>query len=218
MFTLKEKKKAVYLVVKNEISYRKVMIILGYPTSRTTLVKWVKEFQSEGCLTVKYSRTSRYTVEQKNEVVKYYFSVGQNSSKTIRKFGYPSRGILLKWIEETEPGKKNKGIAGGYMLKYDQKDKTKLVMDFALREKSVSGIAEENGIHRVSLYKWSKDLLSKEAYLIVKSNQDKNNQANKVFTDKDLLIASLKDLQIENRKLQFENDILQKATELLKKL
>ena len=91
-------------------------------------------------------------------------------------------------------------------------------MDFALREKSVSGIAEENGIHRVSLHKWSKDPFSKEVFQIVKLDNDKNNQTNNVFTDNALLIASLKDLQIQNRKLQFENEILQKATELLKKL
>lgn len=96
MYTLKQREKAVKMIVDNSISYRKVIKMLGYPDSRTTLTKWVEEYKSKGELIINYTRKPRFTMEQRREVVEYYFSVGESSSKSIQKFGYPSRSVLLK--------------------------------------------------------------------------------------------------------------------------
>ena len=43
MYSLKDKKKAIDLLIKYDYAYRQVIRELGYPNSRTTLTKWNKE-------------------------------------------------------------------------------------------------------------------------------------------------------------------------------
>lgn len=103
------------------------------------------------------------------------------------------------------------------MIKCEQENKTKIVMNFALRNEVATKIASDNNVSRDSLYKWSKELLSKESYENMKHSIKTNARTNNLPFDRQLLVDSIQELQNKNKILQFENDISQKATEILKK-
>lgn len=100
MYSLKDKKKAVDLLIKYDYAYTQVMRELGYPNIRTTLTKWNKELKETGKLNVRYQRRSRYSDNEKIDAVNHYLEHGRNISGTIRQIGYPNRVLLGKWIDE----------------------------------------------------------------------------------------------------------------------
>jgi len=91
MYSLKDKKKAIDLLIKYDYAYRQVIRELGYPASRSTLHDWNKELKTTGKLEACYRRKSKYSEEEKIFAVNHYLEHGKNISRTVRKIGYPTR-------------------------------------------------------------------------------------------------------------------------------
>ena len=134
MYSLKDKKKAVDLLIKYDHAYTQVMRELGYPNSRTTLTKWNKELKETGKLKVCYQRRSRYSDKEKIDAVNHYLEHGRNISRTIRKIGYPNRVLLGKWIDELAFEEKKVSRAGGVVVRFNQR-----VLDLAKQGKLTEG-------------------------------------------------------------------------------
>lgn len=100
MYSREERKKAVDLYIQYDKQLSKTIKTLGYPSSRYTLRKWYYEFR-DGCeFKDKVTRKQKYTEEQKEKAIKYYFDHGTNATNTIAALGYPSRTLLKAWIDE----------------------------------------------------------------------------------------------------------------------
>ena len=221
MYSLKDKKKAVDLLIKYDYAYTQVMRELGYPNSRTTLTKWNKELKETGKLKVRYQRRSRYSDNEKIDAVNHYLEHGRNISGTIRQIGYPNRALLGKWIDEIAFEEKKVSRAGGVVVRFNQRVKEEAVVGLITREDTADNVAQSHKVSRTSLYKWSKSLLTEEGYdMAIHKNKAKNKSLNdkREYTEeKDFLLENIGLLRKENERLRFENDILVKASEVLKK-
>ena len=218
MYSLKDKKKAVDLLIKYDFAYTQVMRELGYPNSRTTLNKWNKELKETGKLKVCYKRKSKYSEKEKIFAVNYYLEHGKNISRTIRIIRYPTRVLLARWIDELAFEDKKISRAGGVVVKFNQKEKEDAVLGLVTREETADIVADSHQVSRTSLYKWSKSLLTEEGYdMAIHQSNGNNKLSSKNKDEKKELLENNELLHKENERLRFENDILVKASEVLKK-
>lgn len=102
-YTEEEKEKAIKLYEKlGHITW--VMAELGYPTSRTLLYAWIKDYKENG--TCSNKKRSKYTEEQRQRAVEYFKSHGMSVAKTITDLGYPGRTLMNEWLKEDLPREK----------------------------------------------------------------------------------------------------------------
>ena len=80
MYTLEEKKKAVDLFIKYDLSPAAVIHELGYP-SKGRLYKWYQEYKETGELSDYKKQSGKYTKEQRETAVKYYLEHGKSISR-----------------------------------------------------------------------------------------------------------------------------------------
>ena len=102
MYSYEEKIKAVKLLIKYDKCYSQVMRELSYQ-DRKSLMAWYKQYLSNGDLTKECERKTNFSEEEKHSAVNYYLEHGKCLRRTVRKFGYPSKPTLDKWILELAP-------------------------------------------------------------------------------------------------------------------
>jgi putative transposase len=107
----------------------------------------------------RYSRSPKYSFEQKKAAVEHYLEHGRNLSRTVRALGYPSREMLRSWCDELAPGTRKKRVGG---LQYTREQKKEAVVALCTRTGSAKDVAEEFGVTREALYNWKNDLLRME--------------------------------------------------------
>lgn len=218
MYTLKNKKKAVDLLINYDYAYRKVIRELGYPNSRTTLRKWCEEYKDRGQLSINYKRKPKYSEANKLVAVNYYLNHGKNISRTIKKLGYPCRAMLGKWIDELAGHQRKNTRAGGVVVKYNYTEKKEAVFSLITRKDTAEVIAAKHQVSHTSLYKWSKEMLSIEAHTMAKKpKKTKDELIIESKQEKQKLLDINESLKKENERLRFENDVLEKASEVIKK-
>ena len=98
MYTEKERRRAVALVIDEGMSCRSAAARLGYP-GRTTLARWVREERSGTGGGVE----ERDTFEDRWVAVRHYLSHGHSLARTVRELGYPTRRALAAWVGELAP-------------------------------------------------------------------------------------------------------------------
>lgn len=210
MYSLEERKKAVDLYIQYDKQLLKTIRTLGYPSSRNTLRKWYYEFRDSGEHKDTYSRKQKYTEEQKEKAIKYYFDHGSNATKTITALGYPCRSILKEWIDKKYPGQQKNCSYRKSLVEYTEVQKESAVKELLLREKTVKDIAQDIGVDRGTLYNWKNQKLGKEAAPKMKPRVDLPN-------NKESLEGEVKRLKDEIHRLQLEKDILEKTADIIKK-
>ena len=223
MFSYEEKMAAIKLLILYDINYALVLRELGYP-SKKSLHNWYKEYLKNKDLHKNYFRKSKYNDELRQKAVEYYLHHGKCISKTVRALGCPSRPILDKWIKESIPESKKNCKAGGYLISYSKDKKEKAVIDLCSRNVSAKEIAEKHNVSREVLYKWTGQLLGSRSCLNMHKKENKyKNESNEEHTitellkEKQRLSKELENLQIETKKLRIEHDILEKASQIIKK-
>jgi transposase InsO family protein/transposase-like protein len=142
--------------------------------------------------------------------VDHFVPHGRCLSVTIKALGYPSRGLLSKWIQEAHPELRPR--IGKAHEPLSPQAKQSAVVALCLRRGSAKTVAEELGVSRPSLYNWRNRLLSNEALASMKTQQNPSPDA-----QRDELERELERLHRDVKRLQLEQDILKKANELLKK-
>ena len=79
MYSYDNRMRAVKLYIQYDYSLSSVQHELGYPKNRKTLKAWYKEFEETKGLHKKSSRRLKYSPEQKQLAINYYY---QNSPIT----------------------------------------------------------------------------------------------------------------------------------------
>lgn len=100
-YTEEEKEKAIKLYEKlGHITW--VMAELGYPTSRTLLYAWIKDYKENG--TCSNKKRSKYTEEQRQRAVEYFKSHGMSVDEAVLVLGedehpiiHSDRGCHYRW-------------------------------------------------------------------------------------------------------------------------
>ena len=221
-YSLEEKERAIQLF---QIlgHYTWVIAELGYP-SRTMLHYWIKEYRRTGKIEVTNKTRRKYTVEQRKHAIEYYLSHGRSIKNTITALGYPGATLLGEWLREALPKEQRKWSCkfNGHAIKYTPEQKAEIVQKYCSGQ-TPSQISKEYGICPTTVYTWKKDLLGQENFPNMSCNKsmtdaETNNQSvEELISKKEELEAKLLNLQDDIYRLQMQKDILEKATEIIKK-
>lgn len=221
MYSFEQRIKAVQLLIQYDMSYSAVMHELGYPSSTESLRSWYSEYKLQGELHKKYDKKNKYSYEDKRKAVDYYLEHGKCISRTCKKLGYPCRILLKEWIDELAPEQKKYCIRPVSGVNLTDEEKKQATVDLCVRTSSADEVAKKHGVSRCALYSWKKKLLPERS--IQKLPRKKNDAGKATETveslknEIDLLKDQAADLQQQIYRLQLEKDILEKATEILKK-
>lgn len=211
MYSYEDRIKAVELYIKYDMCIADTVRELGYP-NRKMLVLWFKEYQKNGDLHLRYNKKPLYTSAQMKLAVNYYLEHGRNITRTVRAIGYPSREVLLGWIDELAPGIRKVNIKRGIMVQFSHEQKQAAVIELCAREGSAGSVARRLGTSRFSLYKWEKKLLGEENTKTMRKPKE-----SPLLCDRDALLAEFEALEKQVYRKQMELDILNKAAEIIKK-
>jgi len=91
-------------------------------------------------------------------------------------------------------------------------DKQAAVIALCTRQGSAKSVAQDLGVSRPTLYNWRTQLLGEDASTSMKPEQDPSQGSERAELEEQLVV-----LRREIRRLQLEQDILKKASELIKK-
>lgn len=227
MYTYEQRMAAVKLYIQY---YRKAAAVireLGYP-NRHMLVKWFKEYESTGDLHKKSrrERKSKFSDEQKQAALQFYQEHGCSIALTINTLGYPGESTFKRWLNEAFPNRKKHCISGGAVIKCSQEKKEQAVIDLCSRSGSAAEVAQRHGVSRVTLYQWKNQLLNKEPCvampeqpIIRKSTiaEGTDLAIEELRSEKVILEKQIAALEKAVYRLQLERDVLERATEVLKK-
>jgi putative transposase len=209
MYSYADRLRAVRLYIKLGKRMGLTIRQLGYPT-KNALKAWHREYEQHRDLPRAYVREPKYTQAKKKLAVDHFVAHGRCLAVTIKALGYPSRGLLSKWVQEAHPelgpriGKAHEPLS--------PQAKQSAVMALCLRRGSAKTVAEGLGVSRPSLYNWRNRLLSNEALASMKTQRNPSPDA-----QRDELERELERLHRDVKRLKLEQDILKKANELLKK-
>ncbi|MGK4256650.1 hypothetical protein [Bifidobacterium pullorum] len=112
-YSREQRERAAELYKLYEHSAADVIRELGYP-GREALRMWYRDWLEErrtGVPSRRGERYSRYTDERKRTAVEHCLTHGRRMSWTMRRLGYPSRGVLAAWIDELAPANAGSGAA-----------------------------------------------------------------------------------------------------------
>lgn len=217
MYSYEERIKAVKLLIQYDLSYSTVIHELGYPTYHC-LRNWYQEYLSSGKMHERKRIEPKYSIDQKQNAVRYYLKHGKCVSRTCKKLGYPSRPILREWIKELAPEQIKTCLKEKSTVRFSQEKKEEAVIALCSRSAPARKIAEEYGTTRENLYNWKRELLGEgetprmkpSAHTVSESIEELKAENEELARQRDLL-------QKEVHRLQLERDILEKAAEILKK-
>lgn len=202
MHKLKEIEAALDLLEKYDGQLTKTARELGI--NRYTLRSWRdKKKKNLPLLKKTRNKTSKWTNEEKEKIIEYYFSHGECITKACRKFGYPSFSTLMNWVKKDSRWKRKYKICKKTTHLPDDL-KQKAVIDLVIRDTSAKIVADKYDVNRVTLYEWQKEMTGES--IMKKSDKTKEE-----------LETEIEQLKKEHATLELENKVLKKANEILKK-
>lgn len=231
MYSYEKRKRAVELYIKYGRRGRTVIRELGYPSSRSALRNWYREFKETGDLHQTFRSSGRYTQEEKEVAIEHYLAHGRCAANTIRTLGYPNRSTFAEWLDEFFPERRKHCVSQKSLVKYKPEQKKQAVIQLCSRKGSAQAIAKDQGVSRTTLYKWKKQLLGEGSPCAMprkaspqRGNPGTGSEIGEEYAEMEELcarIAALKEEQAElERKayqLRLENALLEKAAERIKK-
>ncbi len=214
MYSYEDRLRAVKLYLKLGRRMNATLRHLGY-SNKNSLKAWCAEFELNQDLHRGYQRLKRrYTDDQKRRAVEHYVEQGHSLIHTIRCLGYPSRETLRAWISELRP-EFRRTIAGStpHNTPRSRAEKHQAVIALNTRAGSAKEVAGATGVARETLYSWHHQLLGHSPL----KRMPKGKTTVPLKQKRDDLLEELSDLESRVRKLRLEHDILEKASELIKK-
>lgn len=110
--TLNQRLVAVVKVLERKHSLSGVARELGI--ARTTLRRWIVNYQNNGVAGLKESHTCRrYPTDLKRAAVLDYLDNHYSQLECCRKYNISSRSLLMRWVNQYTNGKTLKKITGG---------------------------------------------------------------------------------------------------------
>lgn len=214
MYSYEDRLRAVKLYHKLGQRMNATLRQLGYPT-KNSLKAWCAEFADKRDLRTGYRREKwQYNDEQKRRAVDHYVEQGHCLIHTIRSLGYPSRETLRAWIRELRP-ELGRTIAGSSspIIAWSRGERQQAVIALNTRTSSAKEVAGAFGVARETLYNWHHRLLG---HAPLKRMTKKIDEA-PLDQEREALLKELANLEVRIRRLRMEHDILEKASELIKK-
>lgn len=217
MYSLEERLLAVKTYYEMGCSARATVRRLGYP-DESNLYHWVKEYERDNGLHEHRIRYSKYTESEKRAAVEYYYAHGQNCLKTVKDLGYPSRTLLMHWLEENPKKVEIDCKKRKTWVKCSEEQREQAVLESCRENLTLKAIAEMYGVSQAAVIQWRKKYLGKdrEKRMPDPSPQDTLDIV-QLQKEKLALEAEVKALKKEHYRLQLENDALKEAAKLLKK-
>lgn len=215
MYSHEDRLRAVKLYLKLGRRMNATLRQLGY-SNKNSLKAWSAEFEQHRDLRKGYQRVKRrYTDEQKHRAVDHYVEQGHSLIHTIRCLGYPSRETLRAWIGELRPEFKRTitGSSTPHNMPRPRATKQQAIIALNTRSGSAREVADTIGVTRETLYSWHHQLLG---YAPLKP-MPKRTDTVPLEQQRADLHRELIDLEAQVRKLRLERDILEKASELIRK-
>ena len=214
MYSYEDRIRAVKLFIKLGMRPKATIRQLGYPT-KNALIGWYREFIQESDLQAGYIRSiQKYSTEQKQVAVQHYLDHDRCIAGTLRALGYPCRATLGEWIEELQPGIRQRVVGRAPNVQHPQELKNAAVIELCTRKTSAEVIARKLAVCRPTLYNWKTKLLGPEApALMIHRSESKSSPEESQLSE---LQQKVDKLQQDIRHLELERDVLKKANELLK--
>lgn len=221
MYSYEERLKAVLLYIQYDLSAASVIRELGYPDYKS-LIAWYRQYIETGKLVKNSEPYTKYTEKQRSIAVKHYLEHGKCISRTCRVLGYPSRPLLTQWIKEDVPAEIRPCNKGQSLVHLSKEQKEQVAIELCTRDGSAQEIADKYNVSRYSIYKWALDLFGKgNISPMPKKKLDTTAAAQKTVDSLKQEIEQLhneaEELKRQVYRLQLEKDVLEKATEILKK-
>jgi transposase-like protein len=190
---------------------------LGYPDA-SSLKHWYKEYCNTKELHAEKIKYSKYTDVEKRYAVDYYLEHGKNVLKTVKDLDYPSRPLLVSWIKELDPDEADRRCKKSKpYVRCSQQEREKAVFESCQGNLSVREIADIYNVTPSAVSVWRKKLLRDGSILKMANDPTNNKDISELFHDKAEMENKIKQLQKDVYRLQFEKDVLEKASEIIKK-
>lgn len=219
-YTREQRQRAVELYARYECCAADVIRELVYP-SREALRMWHRDWlgeQETGVPSQRGERYARYTAGRKRAAVDHYLTHGRRASRTMRQMGYPSKEVLVSWIDELAPGERR--IRRGPVSGESKRD---AVLKVASGELSSREAAEVVGVDSSVVRNWKRQLLGDAKGLMV-AKREPERGGSSPQDDPDALRgeiatlrADLERLRAEYRAMEIRLAIVKGAAELVGK-
>ena len=215
-FSKEEKMNAVKRRLEGKESYASIAGSIG--AGETTIQTWVLNYEAMGEDAFIRSSNRHYTLEEKNEAVRFYLEGKGSLSATCKKFKIPSAGTLRRWIKVYNDCELKASPAGGKKTVMIKGRKTTLEERIAIVENHIKNgstydeTAQKYNISYQQIYQWYHKYMDKGVDGLKDGRgrtrtEEEMSELEKLKAENRLLKAEL-----ENRKL--ENLFLKKVKEI----
>lgn len=127
MYTREEKEKAVQAYFNNGNNATGTVRELGYPTV-PALIRWVNQYKPQEIKKAAVPKR-KYSEEEIQRAIDYYFDNGCNVKKTVRELGYGSETGMLRWLRKRVPDKVSKYGERAYRPAHPRDIRERAVLD-----------------------------------------------------------------------------------------
>lgn len=190
---------------------------LGYPDV-TNIKHWYREYSELNDLHHGRKKVSKYTDKEKRDAVDYYFSHDCNALRTVKELGYPSRPLLVQWVNELCPQEGERRCKSFKPhVRCSQEEKIQAVMESCKGNLKLAQIAEIYGVTPSAVSTWRKELLGEGRTLKMDNPSAEDKNVEQLLHEKAELEEKVKRLEHDVYRLQLERDVLEKAGDILKK-
>lgn len=211
MYSQEARMRAIELFIKYDKHVTKTVRELGYP-SGSVLTLWYKDYieeQETGIPRSSKLKGLRFSIEEKQAALDYYFANGRNLLRTVKAMGYPSVMMLRRWCDRYRPGERK--IRGCGII-YSKEQKGEAVYRLNFQEANLKDLSEEYSVLPGTIQNWQKKMLGEENYIAMRKDED-----TPIFDEKEALLSEKEALEKEVRRLKLEVALLRGAAELIKK-
>lgn len=215
-FSKEEKMNAVKRRLEGKESYASIAGSIG--AGETTIQTWVLNYEAMGEDAFIRSSNRHYTLEEKNEAVRFCLEGKGSLSATCKKFKIPSAGTLRRWIKVYNDCELKASPAGGKKTVMIKGRKTTLEERIAIVENHIKSgstydeTAQKYNVSYQQIYQWHHKYMDKGVDGLKDGRgrtgtEEEMSELEKLKAENRLLKAEL-----ENRKL--ENLFLKKVKEI----
>ena len=215
-FSKEEKMNAVKRRLEGKESYASIAGSIG--AGETTIQTWVLNYEAMGEDAFIRSSNRHYTLEEKNEAVRFYLEGKGSLSATCKKFKIPSAGTLRRWIKVYNDCELKASPAGGKKTVMIKGRKTTLEERIAIVGNHIKSgstydeTAQKYNVSYQQIYQWHHKYMDKGVDGLKDGRgrtrtEEEMSELEKLKAENRLLKAEL-----ENRKL--ENLFLKKVKEI----
>lgn len=190
-----------------------------YGVSRDTIVTWIRQYKQHGAEgLMPQTKIARYADEVKYKAVEEYLSGKSSLNDICNRYGIRNQYRVRQWIKwYNSHGDFNRPNVGGevYMKKGRKvtlEEKITIVSECIAQNKDYGKIIGQYGVSYQQIYNWVRKY---EAQGIegLRDRRGKRKPPSEM-SETEQLQAQIKLKDAENRRLQMENDLLKKLSEL----